>query len=939
MEKRPSNGGKIANRGFIFQTIVAEIQCLERKDWDAIKVEPETTNDKVDIILYSDGKILSAIQVKSSINPFERSAVRSWFEKLCADAGDAEEICLYLVGKWPSRPSCEEFIAEHPYEIMKISFDDLQTICTGKLVEYINKAGVGGEVRVDDLELLDDVLFSKLFKNSIAKETISRMAFEERFQKALPIHIIPKRLTPIPTINHVVGLVGRDDIKKSIREMLEINDCIVLVSGLGGIGKTAVMQHVCNELKNEGKYVAWIECGGSLKEELLLLRTALGIPESDNADVAYVKIINELKTNRQLAKDFYIFLDNLSRILDDDEQEVLNGIGIHVMATSRLEHTYFMNIQLDVLAEEHILNMFYGYYLEKQKDKTRRCVEAALDIVRSVQKHTLLVELLAKAAWKKGGNLEAFRDALKARGAFDVFQRKLNTKHDKNRTIEECVMKLYEISHLSHAQQHIMKLFTVFTPEKEIYYKICEWADLDMDAMDEIVDLGWLERGGLESGYQIHQIVRDSIARQMEKNGETVKLEDYGRFIEKVVDTDSYLSSMVKYELLRERIVLAEDVASFFWRRWNESKKDSINIDTEGELIDYAGGIFNNLALVYKEEADYDKSLEYFKKAVSILEGLFGSLNPVMARIYNNMAGVYRLKSDDRKALEYYLKALTIDRIFFGMDHLETEVILDNIAGVYNRLGEYSLALKYHEKALAIEEKLVGTEKLDTAITYGNIANVYQQQGNHQKALEYYEKEIAILCKLYGTEHIDVSYAYNNIAMVYRNLKEYEEALKCCEKALAIAEKNLGYEHPKIAELYNNIAGLLHEKGDYEEALSVHKKAIEIREKFLGLNHMDTANSYNNIAEVYGAIGDYEKALEYLDKACNIVESILGVEHLITALIYNNIADIYKTIGNYNDALNYYHKAYTIREKVFGPKHPSTKKSKRDIEAVSTLLK
>ena len=58
-----------------------------------------------------------------------------------------------------------------------------------------------------------------------------------------------------------------------------------------------------------------------------------------------------------------------------------------------------------------------------------------------------------------------------------------------------------------------MKLFTIFTPEKEIYYKISEWADLDMDAMDELVDLGWLEKGGLENGYQIHQIVRDSCKR------------------------------------------------------------------------------------------------------------------------------------------------------------------------------------------------------------------------------------------------------------------------------------------------------------------------------------------------------------------------------------------------------------------------------------------
>ena len=122
---------------------------------------------------------------------------------------------------------------------------------------------------------------------------------------------IPQCLTPIPPINHEVGLIGRDEIKRKVRDMLEENDCMALVNGLGGIGKTAVMLHVCNDLKNEGKYVAWIECGNSLKEDLLLLRTALGISDSDDAETAYEKIINEPQTNSQLVENAYIFMDNL----------------------------------------------------------------------------------------------------------------------------------------------------------------------------------------------------------------------------------------------------------------------------------------------------------------------------------------------------------------------------------------------------------------------------------------------------------------------------------------------------------------------------------------------------------------------------------------------------------------------------------------------------
>ena len=65
-----ANGGRIAQRGFIFQSIIAMIECLDRSDWDAIKVEPETVNDKVDIMFYRNGRILSAIQVKSEMGEF-----------------------------------------------------------------------------------------------------------------------------------------------------------------------------------------------------------------------------------------------------------------------------------------------------------------------------------------------------------------------------------------------------------------------------------------------------------------------------------------------------------------------------------------------------------------------------------------------------------------------------------------------------------------------------------------------------------------------------------------------------------------------------------------------------------------------------------------------------------------------------------------------------
>lgn len=536
------NGGQVGSRGYIFQAIIALIECLERDDWDAIKNEPNTDEDKVDIMLYrEDGTILSAIQVKSSINQFERADVKKWLENLNRDAGKAEKVCLCLVGD-KFTPSCKSYIEENSNEIKTVSFINLQRESTMQLIDYISNAGLGDRVRINDLELIDANLFSKILKNSIAKDPVSREEFELAFQRAIPRGeelvkqivsaltemvskepFVPQCLTPIPLIEKETGLVGRDTVVKDIRKMLEEDTCIVLVNGLGGIGKTAVMQGVCNELKDEGHHVAWVSCGDSLQDDLLLMRGALGVPKEEKAEEAYGLVIAGIQ---RLGKNLYLFMDNLSREVSNGERDAINGLGIHVMITSRKENLPFRNKKLEYLEKQDAIRMFYGYYGGKPD-----CDEIVWEIIKSVNCHTLLVELLAKAAREEGGTLDEFYAKLRKEGFFNVSEEEFETgQDDENLTIEERVIRLYKISRLSEEQQRIMKLFTIFSPEMEIFYKVRDWAGLDRKELKKLVDLGWLERGGLENGYLIHQIVRDSIARQIKKMGRRSGSKSMGSF-------------------------------------------------------------------------------------------------------------------------------------------------------------------------------------------------------------------------------------------------------------------------------------------------------------------------------------------------------------------------------------------------------------------------
>ena len=744
---------------------------------------------------------------------------------------------------------------------------------------------------------------------------------------------IPKCLTSFGPMSLEIDLIGRDDIVKKVRSMLDQQACISLVSGLGGIGKTAVMQKVYESIYKDGiekNHVAWITCGDSLEDDLLTMRDTLGVPKEYNREDAYAALVQALKS---FPDTLYLFMDDMARIPSAAEMRRFTALGpnMRIMITSRYEIAGISpkdRIDLFVLAADDALNMFYGYY---QRDKEREYVEDARNIIESdsVGRHTLLVELIAKAANRSFDTLDAFRRKLEEKGFFDVSHARLSSGHDENLTIEESVIKLYEISGLTDEQKRIMSLFSIFTPERVIYGKVVEWAGLDENDVEELVKLGWLVR--TEGGYLIHQIVRDSIARQV---GDSLRIEEYGELLVRVVDTESYMPMTLVYTKVRERLVFAEDVARYFKRITGSTMKAEKWSEKDIYLLTGYWGLLKNMADVYHDRGEYAKALGYYEKALEISERVLGSDHPLRATINNSMALTYKEQGDYAKALEYCEKALEIRERVLGSDHLDTATTHNIIAGVYKVMGDYAKALEYQKKA----ERILGNDHPNIATTYSNMADVYHTQGDYAKALEYYEKALDICERVLGNDHPSTATSYNNMGIVYYAQGDNAKALEYYEKALDIYERVLGNDHPSTAMTYNNKAVVYKDQGDNTKALECYEKALDIYERVLGSDHPSTATVYSNMAAVYEEQGDYAKALEYCEKALEISERVLGSDHPLTATTYNNMAWVYRDQGNYIIALEYYEKALAVFRKRLGENHSDTQNTQKSVEIMKKLL-
>lgn len=95
-------GGKEGARGYLYQAMVALLESIKNHEWGKVMVEPNTKEDKIDIIFeYKENKY-KCIQVKSSINNFVIKDILSWFNLMIRDKKDSDEYSLILIGTYAS---------------------------------------------------------------------------------------------------------------------------------------------------------------------------------------------------------------------------------------------------------------------------------------------------------------------------------------------------------------------------------------------------------------------------------------------------------------------------------------------------------------------------------------------------------------------------------------------------------------------------------------------------------------------------------------------------------------------------------------------------------------------------------------------------------------------------------------------------------------------
>jgi tetratricopeptide (TPR) repeat protein len=786
--------------------------------------------------------------------------------------------------------------------------------------------------------------------------TIENATFIQSNAPALPPHNYKLPRKPIYCI-------GRDAMLEDMHQHLSQAQALVLMNGIGGIGKTTLAVQYAYQYADAYQTVRYIYYKNDFKSSYV---AAL------NPHYALEGTVDQC-FERLLAKELQcpaarlMIIDNFDQ-KDDKEIQGSWTKDWKVLITSRLhlDPTQFHSIKVAELSPSDAFTLFKHHFGAMKTTET----EQVRQLLPLLHYNTLLIVLVAKIA-------KACKGLMSIATLLERYQQQQYQDEDlqidialdeyfaaedraKARNILGCINTAFDISGIAQQPDalYLLQQFAL-TPTEGINKGLFrEGAAPDMkttafiNGCNALAEQGWIDEVQDGEAYCMHPLLQEIVRYHYPPtpllyssiisylkiklfealNTNFITAIPYTQYAATVVQW-LYKSYETACENLNEytNVATLSNNLSEIYRAMGQlpealmyqQKAITIQKQVLGKNHPNLAASYNNLSLIYQDMGQLPEALTYQQKAIAIVEQVLGKNHPDVATSYNNLSLIYQDMGQLPEALTYQQKAICIFEHVLGKNHPYVATSYNNVSSIYQAMGHLPEALTYQQKAIAIDEHILGNNHPDLAASYNNIAQIYQAMGRLPEALSYQQKAIAIDEQVSGENHPDLAASYNNLSTIYQAMGQLSEALAYQQKAIAIREQVLGKNHPDVANSYSNLSLIYQDMGQLSKALTYQQKAIVIREKALGKNHPDVANSYNNLSGIYQAMGQLSEALAYQQKAIAIREQVLGKNHPDVATSYNNLSGIYQAMGQFPEALRYQQRAIAIREQVLGENHPN----------------
>ncbi|WP_194847388.1 tetratricopeptide repeat protein [Candidatus Neptunochlamydia vexilliferae] len=376
--------------------------------------------------------------------------------------------------------------------------------------------------------------------------------------------------------------------------------------------------------------------------------------------------------------------------------------------------------------------------------------------------------------------------------------------------------------------------------------------------------IGYLEDYSLidttEGECKMHMLVQESIyfnlAKQISQKLILQALETFYLIVSKksnkeIINEDYFLAHMKKTI-----------------RRYKELFKSSSPFPKKRFVL-----LLNHLLLSYLST----RNVRQLLPTINLILGEIGTDFSVKSGPENmlyNVARGYGIADQHQEALKYYKRHLST----LEPKDKQTEIAscYDSIGFTLRELGNYQQGLEYHKKALILKQNQKNNG-LAIARSYSNIGSTLEFLGKYHEAKSKHQEALDLWIKLNASTAI--ARGHYNMGTNQITQGEFVRAKDSYNKALGIWQTSLVEDHPFIATAYSGLGSALVAQENYPSGLKFHQKALAIWEKTLGKNHRHIGFCLNNIGEVQRDLKDYQTSLSTLEKALQLRKTILKPSH------------------------------------------------------------
>ena len=738
------------------------------------------------------------------------------------DLGDEENRLCVQVTSTEGREKVRSTLRKFFENDLHLKFDRLIVLIIGEKGNY--RKNFDDEKADFDFDHTRDVWDTATLLQKINALELDQMeAVADYLHTALNIPDAPVPLQlPLHTSLGVDGFIGRQAELESLAQAIQDGAKPILLSGLGGIGKTELASRFGQSYTKGRVYLASFQ---NSFRDTVTHSIAKGIPnlleKKLPEDEVYHTVMARLG---QCPKDDILILDNVDREngnyydLRDDTYYSLCGLDLRLILTTRFEVAGA--IEIKQLSNQELYQIF-------RKHKVNISTKEMDALIQAVDGHTLTIDLMARTmtgSWKKV-TADMLLTALQEKDLPNKDYRRVPT--DYNRTnrqerIYEHLRTVFNVAGVPEAARAVL-CYATLLPQDGMDAETFGMAlqEKEQQALDDLINHGWL--AVKDDTLTIHPVVRLVCREELKPSDEKC--------------TDFLDSLWYNCQIDEHYIRSLSQLASIF-----TSAADNLS-DHSGAWAHRAGDIWDELSRANQQ-----------------------------------------LTAPEKLKMQY--KSLTYRSAAFEKESQTLPLVLSDIAAsfskfgvLYGYAGNYEKALEYEKRALSIKEQIYPPDHPEIAVSYTTLGNTLSLLRRLPEALECQELALAIRKKtLPENDHL-LAQTYNNLCLIHGYMHNYPKALEYQLLCLNIAEKTLPEGHVIFAIMYNNLGGVLSGLKEYDKSIVYEKKALDIFTKQNFLDYSSAATCNGNIAVNYIEMEEWEQALVYLREAIHISEQILLPDH------------------------------------------------------------